>query len=1019
MVLVRHSALDQRARTPPRWRWLALLAPLCVGPVSCSEDSSTIKLISAADSTVGADSSSTIADTTSTDLTAALDAPDTAPPTTSCGNDGDCSASGGLCDPLTKHCAECIVDAHCPGAAHCKSGTCKAFTPCTAAGECQSAIDSDGTPQPLCDPTSGECVACGSADDCPSHHDCQDHVCTPYTACASSEQCTGGQVCDPDLQRCVACSSDSDCPGNHLCEQHLCRPFAACNSDATCQPLGMFCDVAKGKCAQCLKNSDCPAIYHCQASGVSGTGVCVADVCLAGQSGCTGNATQLCNSAGDALAAPEPCPAQTTCVAASGTAVCQPWGCTPGKSCQDGKLVTCAENGLDVEDIANCPGGQVCVGGACVDHVCEPGQLYCEGTQIKQCGSDGLNGTLVKACGPAQACLKGACTPLICQPNQPSCDGNTATKCKADGLGYLAGGTACGGQVCSAGTCWALQCDPQKPLYCLGNTAMQCGKTGLDKPTVLQTCAADQYCDQGVCQAQICAPNQPACVGGKVGTCNAQGSGPAGQWSDCPAGQVCSKGVCAVAAVCKPGTTGCDGSKTTACKADGSGWLATPCDDGNPCTIDGCDAGKCITTAAPDGNPCIGGSSCAPMQCHTGVCKVGPELLFAKEVMPISIATGQFTDAVALSDGGLAAVGSYGWPAAPWVARFDAGGKQLWSKEAAGSAVASRVASSGDGGLVVLSNMVTKYDAVGKQVWSVPAPPVAGGLAVLADGSVVVAGRAMGGYGCASCCSNSQCGDGMFTSPPYLTKYTASGSQVWQQTFATLQPSNPGSSGTIVDIFAASDGGLLLVTQSSNLNCANYCSLTSSYQAGLLRTDPDGNQLWFKQGLAASPVSRASQAPGGDIVIALSNYGIARFSAAGDKKWYSGSAGLAPLAMADGGALVAGANVLLRLNASGGVMWKVALGNSNPAIKLNAVAAVPGGALAVGGLTGGYLYRSDEWGNVSCAASGACGGKGLADCDDLSPCTADTCSAGNCGHTPLSEGQACGNSLYCKAGACQ
>src|SRR5213593_419584 len=49
---------------------------------------------------------------------------------------------------------------------------------------------------------------------------------------------------------------------------------------------------------------------------------------------------------------------------------------------------------------------------------------------------------------------------------------------------------------------------------------------------------------------------------------------------------------------------------------------AAACDDGNPCTVDGCDAtGSCTHVAAPDGTACDDGNACTTQDtCTAGVC---------------------------------------------------------------------------------------------------------------------------------------------------------------------------------------------------------------------------------------------------------------------------------------------------------------------------------------------------------------------------------------------------------------
>jgi len=84
------------------------------------------------------------------------------------------------------------------------------------------------------------------------------------------------------------------------------------------------------------------------------------------------------------------------------------------------------------------------------------------------------------------------------------------------------------------------------------------------------------------------------------------------------------------------------------------------------------------------------------------------------------------------------------------------------------------------------------------------------------------------------------------------------------------------------------------------------------------------------------------------------------------------------------------------------------------------------GDLLVGGITtvgsGKHLWlaRVDRWGNTDCAASGGCGGKTTADCDDGNPCTADRCAQGKCSNSASSamEGLPCAPGGVCALGKC-
>ncbi len=467
--------------------------------------------------------------------------------TLACQSDKDCKDAGKVCDPLTKVCVACLTDAECAPSQHCVGLSCQGYTSCTNSLGCKAAKGPDGKDQPICDQAIGECSACLTAADCPASHDCKGKQCIPFKTCQNSTECAKDEVCDKLSSRCVQCLGDNDCAANQLCEQGKCNAFMPCSSDKQCTDKGFLCDQAKGKCAQCLANSDCPGIYNCQNVGVAKTGLCVLDVCAQGQGACSNNAKVTCNSVGDGYGSPESCPSQTTCVAPGGKPVCKAWACTPGASCLGDKAVECSSDGLEVVKTTDCAASaQKCLSGQCKSLVCEPAAQYCDGNTVKQCAIDGLSGSVVKPCAAAEYCQSGQCKPMVCNPGQPACDGNKATQCNDTGSGYAGSAVDCTakGQVCSAGGCADLKCNPQTPLYCEGNLVKQCDATGMVS-TPLQTCGGGQYCDKGVCQAQVCVPNQLGCNGSVKATCNANGSGYLGGGEDCKAsGKTCNGGQC-------------------------------------------------------------------------------------------------------------------------------------------------------------------------------------------------------------------------------------------------------------------------------------------------------------------------------------------------------------------------------------------------------------------------------------------------------------------------------------------
>jgi hypothetical protein len=132
--------------------------------------------------------------------------------------------------------------------------------------------------------------------------------------------------------------------------------------------------------------------------------------------------------------------------------------------------MTCAEQGLscgpapdgcgNILQCGACPGGQLCVAGACtpgcVPKTCAQQGFSC-GMQDDMCGN-------ILACGPCppnMVCLNGTCSPGNCQPKTCAEQGFTCGP-QGDGCGSI---VQCGdcpaGAVCIAGACTTPPCTPK------------------------------------------------------------------------------------------------------------------------------------------------------------------------------------------------------------------------------------------------------------------------------------------------------------------------------------------------------------------------------------------------------------------------------------------------------------------------------------------------------------------------------------------------------------------------------
>jgi len=153
-----------------------------------------------------------------------------------------------------------------------------------------------------------------------------------------------------------------------------------------------------------------------------------------------------------------------------------------------------------------------------------------------------------------------------------------------------------------------------------------------------------------------------------------------------------------------------------------------------------------------------------------------------------------------------------------------------------------------------------------------------------------------------------------------------------------------------------------------------------------------------------------------------------------DGKAHSVIAGLAPHGS---GYVVArnrpiGADLVIALSAhdaaSGARQWQrnIAIKGRDLSIHGAALTALPGGGLVLFGSNSvpskpqWMLWRLDAFGHTNCVSSGTCFETKASACDDKNPCTIDFCdSASGCKHSTLKDGSGCGSKKTCKVGVCK
>jgi uncharacterized protein (TIGR03382 family) len=310
--------------------------------------------------------------------------------------------------------------------------------------------------------------------------------------------------------------------------------------------------------------------------------------------------------------------------------------CTPNGYCKTGTCTVKKADGTPSISPSECASGIV-ADGVCCDTDCAGPCVACT-TFLKGGGQSGVCEPIIAGSDPQDECADqgaascgtngscdgaGACAlyPKNAVCVAPSCAGSTmidASLCDGKGVCTAGGMIDCAPAMCVNGACAAVCVNDSD---CLGQSYCGAGTCAAKKITgapaagnneCLSAFAADGVCCASACDAGPCDVCSVAAGAQKEGECTLL-SGPS-----CDDGNPCTSSETCAAGVCQGGTPvlcpamdvchdagSCD-SETGACvpvpKADGA-----PCDDGNPCTADGCIAGACISTHLLDGTPCTGG----------------------------------------------------------------------------------------------------------------------------------------------------------------------------------------------------------------------------------------------------------------------------------------------------------------------------------------------------------------------------------------------------------------------------
>ena len=449
-------------------------------------------------------------------------------------------------------------------------------------GVCQTAV---------CDGKTGDCLV------------------EPYNdgmACTDDDACTLGDVCAAGF-----CTSQAnlDCDDGNVCTADFCHPTDGCVYEPTTE--------------KCDDGNPCTDGDHCEDGGCVPLTVVDCD---------DGN---LCTD--------DQCNPLLGCVHVDNILLCTDGdACTVGDQCKDGVC--------DSGDPVDCDDGNVCT-----DDSCEP-LSGCQNIPNSEVCDDGNSCTL------GDHCVEGACVPtdtVDCDDSNPCTDDlcTIGGGCQhVDNTLPCNDGDACtGGDVCAGGVCEGAQisCDDQNlctddscdPAGGCVNTANTLPCDDGNSCTSGDTCSGGQCqgtdtidCNDGnVCTDDLCeldggclhvnntlpCNDGDACTGGDAcfgGVC-------AGTQISCDDGNVCTDDSCEPLSGCQniPNSEVCNDSNacTTGDHCAGGACVAggdLNCDDGNPCTTDGCSLLTGCTNvnnsqACDDGDACTAGDVCAGGGC--------------------------------------------------------------------------------------------------------------------------------------------------------------------------------------------------------------------------------------------------------------------------------------------------------------------------------------------------------------------------------------------------------------------
>ncbi|MFH1531566.1 MAG: hypothetical protein ABIK09_12630 [Pseudomonadota bacterium] len=447
----------------------------------------------------------------------------------------------------------------------CISGVANLCKPCGDNADCKSVGGADD----LCLDYGGEGSFCGGLcegpDDCPWGFSCVETATvegvqvTQCLADAGICPCTGTSVALSLATPCAVENEWGACVGLRVCTG---EGLTSCDASApvaeTCNGLDDDCDGAE----------DEPGSVGGDLVNLCDDGnPCTTDSCN-GEAGCSHEALE-----GGECVDGDPCTAGDHCTA--GTCVGSPVLCDDNDPCTDDSC-----NGL----------------GGCLF---EPNSASCD---------DG------DPCTVGDQCAEGACTGIVIP-----CDCQVDADCAA-----LEDEDLCNGTLVCDNDAIPFQCmvDPETVITCP------------EAPEGLDAICLQAACDpqNGACglipdhEGYACDDGDPCTLGDAC----AEGACAGGAGALCDDGNLCTDDVCSPLSGCTftPNDAGCDdGNPCTTGDQCGNGWCGAAeildCDDGDPCTDDGCSPlSGCVytmnTALCDDGDLCTTAD-----HCQSGLCVAG------------------------------------------------------------------------------------------------------------------------------------------------------------------------------------------------------------------------------------------------------------------------------------------------------------------------------------------------------------------------------------------------------------